>query len=227
MSIGAGASRDRIPVMLFAIGVQLYRLQRRRAGAGGLLEGRAYAVFMGCILGAAIGNKLVFWLEFPQLLARAVSNGALWMSGSSIVGGLLGGLLGVELAKKLTGQPRSTGDLFVLPLMAGIAIGRIGCSRGPERWHLRLADHAALGRGLWRWHRAPPDPALRPAVRAGLGRALLANRHRWREREGLLFKLFLAGYLLWRAAIDAIKPLHYTIMARDSAAYRWSAYWRS
>ncbi|NHZ87967.1 hypothetical protein F2P45_02805 [Massilia sp. CCM 8733] len=38
---------------------------------------------------------------------------------------------------------------------------------------------------------------------------LLALRARWRDKPGLMFKLFLSGYLAWRLAIDAIKPLRY------------------
>ena len=43
------------------------------------------------------------------------------------MGGLFGGLLGVELAKKIIGERQSSGDLFTLPIIAGIFIGRIGC----------------------------------------------------------------------------------------------------
>src|SRR6185295_7380362 len=67
-------------------------------------------VFAGAALGANVG-------------ARAL----VLFAGKTIVGGLLGGLIGVEIAKKLSGIKRSTGDLFVYPLMTAIAIGRIGC----------------------------------------------------------------------------------------------------
>ena len=39
------------------------------------------------------------------------------------------------------------------------------------------------------------------------GGLLLAKRQRWRDRCGLLFKLYLSGYLLWRLCVDAIKPV--------------------
>src|SRR6201999_2912276 len=47
--------------------------------------------------------------------------------GKTIVGGLIGGLLTVEYAKKKMGFAGRTGDLFALPLCVGIAVGRIGC----------------------------------------------------------------------------------------------------
>ena len=50
----------------------------------------------------------------------------LW-GGKTIVGGLLGGLIGVELTKRLVRWKHSTGDDFVYPLMLGLGLGRIGC----------------------------------------------------------------------------------------------------
>ena len=113
--------------LAIATGVQLYRLQRKRAGAGGILQAGHYGVLIGCILGAAIGNKLVYWLEVPHLWVGHWNDPAAWAGGQSIVGGLLGGLLGVELAKFCFGVKESTGDNFVVPLAVGTAIGRIGC----------------------------------------------------------------------------------------------------
>ena len=49
------------------------------------------------------------------------------MGGKSVVVGLLGGFVAVEWVKRRIGVRRSTGDLFVIPLAVGIAIGRIGC----------------------------------------------------------------------------------------------------
>ena len=43
------------------------------------------------------------------------------------MGGLFGGLLGVELVKKMIGEKQSSGDLFTLPIILGIIIGRLGC----------------------------------------------------------------------------------------------------
>jgi prolipoprotein diacylglyceryltransferase len=47
--------------------------------------------------------------------------------GRSILGALIGGILGAELYKARAGIAGSTGGLFVLPLAVGIAIGRVGC----------------------------------------------------------------------------------------------------
>jgi len=47
--------------------------------------------------------------------------------GRSIVGGLLGAIVAVELYKRCRGVSGSTGIVFVVPLALGIAIGRVGC----------------------------------------------------------------------------------------------------
>ena|SRR5688572_10378164 len=47
--------------------------------------------------------------------------------GHSIAGGIIGGIVGVELYKWTNGIRGSTGKGFVAPLAAGIAVGRLGC----------------------------------------------------------------------------------------------------
>lgn len=200
------------------MGAFVYRRLRKQRGAEGALTGKTYFVTLGCILGAAIGNKLVFWIEFadriPDLWQGLVHNDPMaWrqlFAGQSIVGGLLGGLIGVELAKKGAGIQYSTGDDFVLPLVVGTVIGRIGCflaglndgtygvattmpwgvdfGDGVARHPTQLYDMIfAVAWGGWLWH----------------------QRLRLAPKPGLMFKLYLAGYLFWRLCVDAIKPMPY------------------
>jgi phosphatidylglycerol:prolipoprotein diacylglycerol transferase len=49
------------------------------------------------------------------------------VGGRALLGGVIFGWIGVELAKRHLGIRRSTGDLFALALPAGEAVGRIGC----------------------------------------------------------------------------------------------------
>jgi prolipoprotein diacylglyceryltransferase len=194
--------------LALAGGFQVYRWQRRRVGSAGALAPGAFAVTIGCVFGAAVGNKLVFLAEVPQLWLHQGLSVAAVMAGQSNVGGLLGGLLGVELAKWATGQRSSTGDLFVLPLIVGTLIGRTGCflaglndgtfgnptalpwamdfGDGVPRHPTQLYDMAfvlAVGALLWRW------------------------RARLVLRPGLMFKCYLAAYLAWRLFIDGFKPV--------------------
>jgi prolipoprotein diacylglyceryltransferase len=104
-------------ILGYLAGLSVYVLSRMRRGDVVPDRDRA-TVLTGAALGAGIGARLLFMLSFP---------GADFFGGKTVVGGLLGGLIGVELAKKWKGIPTSTGDLFVYPLMTAMAIGRIGC----------------------------------------------------------------------------------------------------
>ena len=196
--------------LALAGGVQLYRWQRRRARQPALLQPGSFAVVVGCILGAAIGNKLVFWIEMPHLWRGTVPDWRLIASGQSIVGGLLGGLLGVEVAKKLAGIHSSTGDQFILPLVAGTVVGRLGCflaglHDGTYGVPTALPWGVDFGDGI------PRHPTQLYDILFAL--AALALLHVWRpalsRESGLQFKLLLAGYLTWRLLIDGLKPVPY------------------
>lgn len=190
-----------------AIGVAWYRERQAVSGQGGLRQPGNFAVIVGLLLGAGIGNKLVFLIERPDVWQRLVAGELVW-PGQSLVGGLLGGLIGVELAKALTRQTRSTGDAMVLPLAAGIVIGRIGC------WLAGLHDDTFgkpsavpwamdFGDGLPRH----PTQLYEMAFVVGLVGGLHRQRAALAPVPGLQFKLFLAAYLLWRLLVDGLKPV--------------------
>jgi len=203
--------------LALATGMQLYRWQRRRAHQPALLQPGSFAVVVGCILGAAIGNKFVFWIEMPHLWQSAAPDWHLIASGQSIVGGLLGGLLGVEIAKKLTGIHRSTGDQFILPLVAGTVIGRIGCflaglHDGTYGTPTGLPWGVDFGDGIDRH----PTQVYDMLFALGMGALLWHWRGPLARCQGLAFKLYLASYLTWRLVVDAIKPVPYAY------AFGWS-----
>jgi prolipoprotein diacylglyceryltransferase len=86
-------------------------------------------VMAGCVFGAVIGSYLfnaIFsgWEEIPQKIRL------LDFSGKTVLGGIAGGFIAVELTKKKIGYPHSTGDAFALAIPLGHAIGRVGCFLG-------------------------------------------------------------------------------------------------
>jgi prolipoprotein diacylglyceryltransferase len=197
------------PVMetiAYAVGSQLYYfLRRRKSPAQRIPFEQMMWLLVGCVFGALIGSKVLAWIEsFPDYWA-ARSNPAVWMGGKTIVGGLLGGWVGVEIAKRCVGVTRSTGDVFVFPLILGIAIGRIGC------FLTGLPDHTYgtftslpwgvnFGDGL-----RHPTQLYEILFLILLG-TWLALRGRKAHREGDLFRRFLLGYLGFRLLIEFIKP---------------------
>lgn len=114
-----------LDVLSLLVGSQLFWWMQRRS-QDRFTSDEKWTLAAGCLLGAALGAKGIVFLEEPRPLAT-LADPAFWASGKSIVGALLGGLLGVELAKKLGGITRRTGDAFVVPLCVGLAIGRVGC----------------------------------------------------------------------------------------------------
>lgn len=179
----------------------------KNGAAEGLLAPGTFAVLVGVLAGAAIGNKAVFFIERPDLWRAMLAGEGVW-PGQSIVGGLLGGLIGVEIAKWLTGQTRSTGDAMVGPLCAGIALGRVGCFLAglhDDTYGLptALPWGVDLGDGVPRH----PTALYEIAFIALLFTALRAGRTTLSAVPGLQFKLFLSAYLLWRLLIDGLKPV--------------------
>lgn len=190
-----------------AIGVWLYRRALAGQGRGGPLQPGNFAVVVGLLLGAALGNKAVFLIERPDVWQRWLQ-GEWTMPGQSVVGGLLGGLIGVELAKWLTRQTRSTGDALMLPLVAGITLGRIGCFLAglhDDTYGLptSLPWGVEFGDGVPRH----PSPLYEIVFVLGLGALLWRHRDALAPVPGLQFKLFLAAYLAWRLVGDSLKPV--------------------
>ena len=175
--------------------------------AQGLLAPGRFVVLVGLLLGAAIGNKAVFFIERPDIWRAFIDGAGVW-PGQSLVGGLLGGLIGVELAKAASGQTRSTGDALLAPLCAGIALGRVGCFLAglhDDTYGLptTLPWGVNLGDGVPRH----PSPLYEIGFVALLYAVLRAQRARLAVVPGLAFKLFLSAYLLWRLGGDFLKPV--------------------
>ena len=130
---------------------------------------------------------------------------AAWLGGKTVVGGLLGGLIGVELAKRVVGWRQSTGNGFAWPLLTALVIGRIGCQLGG------IADQTyGIATTLpWGWDYGdgiPRHPAALYEI-ALLGiLAMVMRRPRWDTVAGDRFRVFLVGYLSMRLVLEFLKP---------------------
>jgi prolipoprotein diacylglyceryltransferase len=80
----------------------------------------------GALMGAALGSKILFWFCDPPTSLAHWNDLAYLQGGKTVVGGLIGGLLGVEYVKNRFGTTASTGDRFVPSILLGIGIGRMG-----------------------------------------------------------------------------------------------------
>src|SRR5436190_19393737 len=195
-------------MLAYTVGFRLFLRERRRLALPSLADsGATVAVGAGAILGAALGAKLSFWLEDPLVAFANFPDWRQLLMGKSIVGALLGGVAGVEIAKWHAGVSASTGDAFVRPLAVGMAIGRMGC------FVSGLTDHTygvatALPWGVDFGDGVPRHPAQLYEI------AFLAAWLAWLERpgaryraSGVRFQWFVAGYLAFRLLVDALKPV--------------------
>jgi len=195
--------------LAYTVGYAVYRRSRDRSGDF-LPDDYRWLIIAAASIGALLGSRLLGLLEeipISQLTWRNL----LLPGGKTIVGGLLGGWLAVEIAKRLKHIHSRTGDLFAVPLCIGIAVGRIGCLLAG------LADdtYGTPTSGPWGVDFGDGIPRHPTQLYEILFLALLAFAlHRYNQRphpEGATFRLFLAAYLTWRLLIDFIKPqpLHY------------------
>lgn len=202
----------------YFVGFRYFIYLRRRAPGLALAGLDQLWVAAGAICGAALGSKLMLWLQYPDFIWTHRGDWSVVLGGKTIVGGLLGGLIGVELVKRARGIAQSTGDLFVLPLIAGMMIGRLGC------FFAGLEDNTYGNPTNLPWavtydNDVPRHPA--PLYEMAFLGFILFLLLKLRPRlivPGDLFRLFLAAYLAFRFAIDFIKPPHFPARTAAEAA---------
>ena len=195
-------------VLAFFIGFR-YFLRLRKQQADPILAPDRVWIIVGATAGALLGSRLLGALENPTLFFQGGGEVGLlyYYQQKTIVGALLGGLICVELTKKWRGVRVSSGDLFTFPLILGILIGRIGCFlAGVEDGTHGLPSGVPwamdLGDGVLR-HPAPLYEILFLAL---LWLGLYLTEQSYILADGVRFKLFMAGYLLFRLGVDTLKP---------------------
>ncbi len=206
--------------LAYFTGFRLYFWLRRRRGD--VLDGDTrWWMVAAAIAGAALGSKMLFWLEDPGETAARWREPFFLLGGKTVVGALVGGLAAVELAKHWLGVTQRTGDLFAMPLAVGIGIGRIGCflSGLPDRTYgspTSLPWGVDFGDGIARHPTQLYETAFLIGLAAWLAR-LLSRPH----QEGDLFRVFIVAYLAFRLVVDAVKPE--VRLALGLSAIQWTA----
>lgn len=104
---------------LGAVAAARWQHQRWPAASRALAGVTRPSYFVSLAIGAVIGAWLFGSANSLRSLVATPSH--------SIAGALAGGIVAVELWKWRQGVRRSTGGAFVLPICAGIALGRLGC----------------------------------------------------------------------------------------------------
>lgn len=193
----------------FFIGFRYFLWLRKKQGDIIDSSNRVW-IFIGAVFGAFIGSRLLGGLEDPTQISKAENIVLYFYQNKTVVGGLLGGLAGVEIMKKFIHEKKASGDLFVYPFLLALIIGRIGCfSMGIYEETYGNETNLITGMDLG-------DGKLRHAVALYeivflviLWISIHYTASRVSFQPGALFKIFMISYLLFRFLIDFIKP-HYT-----------------
>lgn len=190
--------------LAYLIGFRLYLALRRREGDV-LDEEQRLWIVTAAIAGAAIGSKLLHWLQHPDIILHHWHDPVALLGGKTIVGGLLGGWGMVEWAKRRLKITTRTGDLFALPLAVGIAIGRVGCFLSG------LDDHTYGVPTQWPWGVDFGDGVARHPTQL-YEMAWLMLVACWLSRTGRewmpgeRFQAFIVAYMGFRFAVEFLKP---------------------
>jgi phosphatidylglycerol:prolipoprotein diacylglycerol transferase len=157
---------------------------------------RLLTIYIAALAGAFLGAKIVYLAAEGWMFWNDPHRWIIWATGKTILGALLGGYLGVEIAKKLIGYAHPTGDYFAVVAPLGILLGRVGCllhgcclgkECEPAWWTLR--DQF----GVDRWPAVPVEMAFNALA---LAAALLLRE--FRLLKGQHFHIYLMGYGLFR-----------------------------
>lgn len=194
--------------LAYAAGYGVFRMVRARQGDV-IAETQRWTVIAAAAVGAMLGSRILGLAEqWPTVLAAWRSGHLLSLAftpgGKTIVGGLLGGWIAVETAKRASGIRSRTGDLFALPLCVGIAVGRVGCfmaglTDDTYGKPTTLPWAVDFGDGIGRH----PTQFYEILFLTTLGTVM----NRWRNLlNGVGFRVFMTAYLAWRLAIDFLKP---------------------
>lgn len=181
------------------LGVLLYRWRLREA-VDRLATRVDGGYFLALVLGAVPGAWLAGSLNTLRAPGGALSH--------SVVGALVGAIVGVEIYKRLRGVTGSTGGAFVGSFTLGVVIGRLGCffsGRADQTfgsptalpWAVDLGD--GIGRHPVQLYESAAMALFLAAYLIGL-----AARAPWAMRRG--FYVMCMAYAVQRFAWEFLKP---------------------
>lgn len=188
-------------------------------------QGNRLSIILGAILGAFFGSRIIGFFENP-IIELTSNNIGLLLNTKSIMGGLFGGLIGVEVSKKIINEKQSSGDLFTFPIISGIVIGRLGCFlSGTKEFtygiETKFFTGMDLGDGLKRHPTSLYEIFFLILIFLFLKRITFYTK----ENSGLQFKIFMMTYFGFRFFIETIKPNVFYIFGLSSIQWLCIVCW--
>ncbi|MBK7058077.1 MAG: prolipoprotein diacylglyceryl transferase [Leptospiraceae bacterium] len=210
--------------LAFLIGFRFYMVLRKKEKAL-LTSSERLWILIAVSIGAILFSRFIAVMEHIELVNRDTPL-LFYYSQKTIVGGLLGGLIAVEITKKFLGIKYSSGDIMTYPLILAIMIGRVGCflagledgTYGVETelvWGINFGDgvkrhptqiyEIIFLMVLWIWIRLLESQKVISYLHQINGSIFQEQN---RLPNGVRFKLFLFHYLIFRFIIEFIKPVN-------------------
>lgn len=134
-------------------------------------------IYVCAFIGAIVGAKVPIWLSYGWY--------GYILQGKSVMGGILGAFLAINLYKKCSGHTGGFGGRFVIPLAVAIGFGKIGC-------YLNGCCGGTL---------AFPVQLLESIFQFVMAGCLYLF-YRRTQRADLLFPVYLLSYLVMRFIIE-------------------------
>ncbi|MFD2587434.1 prolipoprotein diacylglyceryl transferase family protein [Croceitalea marina] len=191
--------------LAFFVAFRYYVILRKNS-ADSISSNNRLSIIIGAIFGALFFSRFVAFLENPAL--HLEQGWLAILNNKTIMGGLFGGLLGVELAKKIIGEKQSSGDLFTLPIILGIIIGRVGCFlAGVKEFTYGTVTSSFMGMNLgddlYRHPIALYEIVFLLFLFIGIRRF---QKQADSFKSGTSFKIFMLFYFGFRFCIEFLKP---------------------
>ena len=194
-------------IAAYAIGFR-YFLYLRKNTHDKISTDHRTILFIAAAAGALLFSRAIGMLESSDLFTDRF-NMAMVFGNKTILGGLFGGLLAVELCKKIIGVKNSSGDLITFPLLLGMIIGRIGCFfSGLEDGTYGIASTLPwaidFGDDIYRH----PTNLYEILFLLLTGFSIFLLENKYELSDGSRFKIFLLGYFIFRFLVEFIKPVY-------------------
>lgn len=184
--------------LLAGAAVYLYEAKRRNS-----LSEHGLLIAFGSLAGGILGAKVLEWMINYKYVISHLSNLGVLLSGRTIIGGMLGGVIGANLAKRAIGIKEKRGNLFAPAVALGVAVGRIGCFlRG-----CCYGKPTALPWGVDFGDSIPRHPTM--LYESVFMLIMFAYLEKIKDKPdiapGQLFKLLMVSYFIFRFLIEFIR----------------------